>query len=340
MGFGILDFWGRAGGNVINQIVLLIVGLGFLTWGAEWLVRGGSKLARAIGVSPLAIGLTIVAYGTSAPEMAVNIKSVATNSFDIAIGNIVGSNIFNVLFILGVCGLILPLTVASKLVKMDVPIMIATSILLYLFSLDGSLSRAEGFVFLALIAIYTVVCFRLSKTESPEVKKEFEQEYGGNGKSLKTPKQMAMNVLLIVLGLVLLVAGAKFLINSSIAIARHFGVSELVIALTIVAAGTSLPEVATSIMATIKGERDIAIGNVVGSNIFNILAILGVSAVMPSGGFPVNPVTMVVDIPFMIFVAVICFPIFRTGWAISRIEGVVFLSLYAGYTLYLINSAH
>lgn len=325
---------------MIEQTVWLIVGLGLLTWGAEWLVRGGSKLARALGVSPLAIGLTIVAFGTSAPEMVVNIKSVTSGNFDIALGNVVGSNIFNVLFILGVCAIILPLTVASKLVKMDVPIMIAASVILYLFSMDGSLSRAEGLIFLVSIVLYTVVCFGLSKTETSEVKKEFDQEYGGSIKSLKTPGQMALNALLIVMGLVLLVAGAKFLISSSIAIARHFGVSELLIALTIVAAGTSLPEVATSIMATIKGERDIAIGNVVGSNIFNILSILGVSAVMPANGFPVNPASMIVDIPFMVFVAVLCYPVFRTGSAISRSEGAFFLSLYVGYTLYLIRSAH
>lgn len=325
---------------MLNELFILIIGLGLLTWGAEWLVRGGSKLARAIGVSPLAIGLTIVAFGTSAPEMVVNIKSVSTGSFDIALGNVVGSNIFNVLFILGICAMILPLSVASKLVKMDVPIMVAASVLLYVFCLDHSLSRFEGIVFLVLIVLYTVMCFRLSKTEPAEVKKEFDQEFGGDIKLLKTPKQLAINALLIVLGLVLLVVGAKFLVTSAIAIARQFGISELVIALTIVAAGTSLPEVATSIMATIKGERDIAIGNVVGSNIFNILSILGVSSVMKSGGMPINPVSMAVDIPFMIFVALICYPIFRSGSAISRLEGGLLFALYVGYTLYLIKFAN
>lgn len=321
---------------MINTLIFLVLGLGFLTWGAEWLVKGSSKLARAIGISPLAIGLTIVAYGTSTPELIVNIKSALAGQHDIALGNVVGSNIFNVLFILGACALILPLNVNSKLIRLDVPIMIGTSLLLLFFSLDHQLSHAEGLIFLTGIVLYTWFCFSYSKKESAAIKEEFNKEYGGDVAASRKTTTLLKDLFFIAAGLALLVVGAKWLINSSIEIARHFGISELVISLTIVAAGTSLPEVATSIIATIKGERDIAIGNVVGSNIYNILAILGVTALIPKEGMPINPASIALDIPFMVFVAVICFPMFRSGSTISRKEGFIFLSLYVAYTYYLI----
>lgn len=325
---------------MLNTIIFLLLGLGLLMWGAEWLVKGASKLARAIGISPLAIGLTIVAYGTSTPELIVNIKSALAGQDDIALGNIVGSNIFNVLFVLGVCGLISPLKVQLKLIRLDVPLMIGASFLLLFSCLDYRLSAVEGIIFIIGIVLYTWFCFSYSKKEDKFIKDEFDKEYGGDVKALRKSPALLKDVLLIGAGLVLLVIGAKWLINSSIEIARYFNISELVISLTIVAAGTSLPEVATSIIATMKGERDIAIGNVVGSNIYNILAILGVTALIPKGGMAINPVSMALDIPFMVFVAVICLPIFRSGAAISRKEGFLLFSLYVGYTSYLIWSQH
>lgn len=317
-----------------------MLGLGFLTWGAEWLVRGSSKLARAVGISPLAIGLTVVAYGTSSPELVVNIQSALVGQHDIAIGNIVGSNIFNVLFILGLCALIWPLPVSRTLIKWDVPVMIGVAILFYLFALNGRLERGEGFIFVVLVGVYTYFCFTKSKKEAKELKKEFEQEFGEDPAVLRSFPKIAADLFFILSGLILLVVGAKWLVNSSVDIARHLGVSELVIALTIVAAGTSLPEVFTSIVATIKGERDIAIGNVVGSNIYNILAILGVTALIPRQGLLVNPKSMTVDIPFMLVISMLCYPFFRSGNKISRIEGAVFLFLYIGYTVFLIQTNH
>src|SRR3989338_5234143 len=321
-----------------NTLIFRLLGFGFLFWGAEWLVRGAAKLARMIGVPPLAIGLTVVAYGTSSPELIVNIQSVLSGKADIALGNIVGSNIFNVLFVLGVCALVLPLVVESKLIRWDVPIMIFVSGLLYVFCLDHKLSGWEGWVFIAGAALYTWFCFVYSKKESKAVRDEYEKEFGnGNGDARQTGS-LVQNIAFIVMGLVILVIGAKWLVDSSVALARYFGISELVIALTIIAAGPSLPEVATSVMAPLKRERDIAIGNVIGSCIFNILFIMGTSAVLSGQGLAINPNSMVRDIPFMIFAAVICYPILRSQSTISRMEGLLLFLLYIGYTVYLIQS--
>lgn len=325
---------------MLNSLMFFSLGLIFLLWGAEWLVRGSSRLARALGISPLAIGLTIIAYGTSTPELIVNINSILSGKEDIALGNVVGSNIFNVLFILGACALILPLRVEAKLIKWDVPIMIFVSGLLYGFCLDYQLSRWEGVLLIFGVILYTWFCFFYSKKENKGVREEYEKEFGGSATELRKPRNMALNISLILLGLGILVIGSKWLVNSSVELARHFGISDLVVALTIVAAGTSLPEVATSIVATIKGERDIAIGNVVGSNIYNILAILGVSGVMAGKGMPINPNSMALDIPFMVLVAVLCYPIFRSHSIISRAEGLFLFLLYMGYTGYLIQINH
>lgn len=323
---------------MVNNIAFLVLGLVFLIWGAEWLVRGASRLAGKFGIPPLAIGLTIVAFGTSSPEMVVNVSSILSGKEDIALGNVVGSNIFNVLFILGACALILPLSVQTKLIRWDVPIMICVSGLLYVLGLDHVLSRGEGLILLTGIVFYTWFCFYYSQKEK-KVPDEFVTEFGNAGDSRKAGA-ILRDCVLIVLGLVILVLGSRWLVNSSVELARSFGVSELVIALTIVAAGTSLPEVATSILATIKGERDIAIGNVVGSNIFNILAIMGISGTIAGDGLNMNPKSMAVDIPFMILVAMLCYPIFRSKAQISRKEGLLFFVMYIGYTVYLIKFSH
>lgn len=323
---------------MLNHFLFLGLGLFFLTWGADWLVRGASRLAAVIGVSPLAIGLTVVAYGTSTPELVVNINSALIEKFDIAIGNVVGSNIFNILFILGLCALIAPLKVEKKLLKLDIPIMIAVSGLLYLLGMDYKISRLEGAVFVLGVVAYTWFAFSQSKKEYRELSMATENDLQEKDSRNHEPGRIVQDLFFILAGLVLLVLGSKWLVNSSVGIARHFGVSELVIALTIVAAGTSLPEVATSVVATLKGQRDIAIGNVVGSNIYNILAILGVTALIPRGGLLINPASMALDIPFMLLIAVLCYPVFRTKYTISRWEGLMFFSMYLGYTVFIIRN--
>ena len=319
----------------ITTILILIAGLVLLVAGAEVLVKGASRIAFMFGLSPLVIGLTIVAYGTSSPELMVSIQSSLAGQPDIALGNVVGSNIFNVLLILGISALITPLVVAQQLIRLDVPILIGVSCLTLMFGLDGKISRVDGTIFLIGIILYTTFLLIQSRKErNPEVTDEYEREYGGS--TARSPQQIAINIGFVVLGLGLLVLGSKFLVDSSIAIARSFGVSELVIGLTLVAAGTSLPELATSVVASIRGERDIAVGNVIGSNIFNILAVLGGSSLFSADGLTVSASALRFDIPVMIAVAVICLPVFITGQLIARWEGLLFLSYYVAYTAYLI----
>jgi len=317
---------------------LLVVGLGVLALGAELLVKGGSSLAARLGLSSLVIGLTIVAFGTSAPELAVSAKAVIQGQTDIALGNVIGSNIFNVLFILGISALITPLAVSQQLVRIDVPVMIGVSILVLLLSLDGKLGQMDGAGMFFCFLFYTVMAIRMGKKESQNVQQEYEKEFGPKKLgSTKSAKALLGQILLIAAGLGLLVIGARVFVDAAIGIARGLGLSELVIALTIVAAGTSMPEVATSIMASIRGEKDIAVGNVVGSNIFNLVGILGFSSLIAGAeGIPVSKDALGFDVPVMIAVAMACLPIFFTGHKISRWEGGVFLLYYVAYVAYLI----
>lgn len=318
-------------------IILLVVGLVLLVVGAEFLVKGASRLAATAGISPLVIGLTIVAFGTSAPEMAVSVGASWAGEADLAIGNVVGSNIFNVLFILGLSALFAPLLVSQQLVRLDVPLMIAASLLMLLMSLDGRISRIDGVLLFGGILAYTGFLIVQSRKESStEVKAEYEQEFS---EKVTGAAGYARNGLYVVGGLALLVLGSRWLVDGAIAIAQHLGLSELIIGLTIVAAGTSLPELATSAIASIRGERDIAVGNVVGSNLFNILAVLGLSSIVSPAGLPVSATALVFDIPVMIGVALICLPIFFTGYIISRWNGLLFLFYYAAYTAYLVLAA-
>lgn len=318
--------------------VFFVGGLILLILGAEWLVRGASRLAAKVGISPLVIGLTVVAFGTSSPEMAVSVQSALAGQSDIAVGNVVGSNIFNVLFILGLSAIIAPLIVQQQLIRLDVPIMIGLSLLMYLMSLDGVIGRFEGVILFGGIIAYTVFLIRQSRKESKAVEDEYAQEYAD--KKETGWKSWVINFGLVVVGLGLLVQGSNWLVDSAITIARAFGLSELIIGLTIVAAGTSMPEVATSVMAAIKGERDIAVGNVVGSNIFNILSVLGLTALVAPDGVPVSQAAEAFDIPVMLAVAVMTLPIFFTNNLIERWEGGLFLFYYVAYTAYLILDAN
>ena len=318
------------------SLLFLAIGLAILTGGAELLVRGASRLASAVHVSPLVIGLTIVAYGTSAPEMVVSTQSALNGQADIALGNVVGSNIFNVLFILGVSALIVPLVVQRKLVWFDVPIMVAVSIVMLFMALDGRIGRIDGALLVAGSIAYTWWAIYESRRENKPVVAEYEELAADKRNKLGS---LALQVGYVATGLVLLVFGARLFLDAAIGIARSIGVSELVIGLTIVAAGTSLPEVATSIVAAIKGERDIAVGNVVGSCIFNIVAVLGVSSFVASDGVLVNDEALRFDIPVMIAVAFACFPLFFTGHVISRWEGALFVAYYGAYTTFLILHA-
>jgi cation:H+ antiporter len=313
-------------------VLSLLAGFVLLIAGAEGFVRGAAKLAAVIGLSPLVIGLTVVSYGTSAPELAVSLRASLLGQAEIALGNVIGSNIFNVLMTLGIAALIVPLTVAQQLIRLDVPIMIGVTALMLMFAMDGELGRLDGAILLLGGVIYTVFLVYQSRKESDEsVQAEYEKEYARTDQ--RTWAQALRNILMLLFGLVMLVVGANLLVFGATEVAEAMGISQLIIGLTIVAVGTSLPELATSVIACYRGERDIAVGNVVGSNIFNILTILGVTAT--ATGVPVSNAAISFDIPVMLAVAVACLPIFYTGNRISRWEGLLFISYYVAYTAYL-----
>ena len=317
----------------------LVAGFILLVIGAEVLVRGAARLAAGFGISPLVVGLTVVAFGTSAPEMAVSTQSAFNGQGDIAIGNVVGSNLFNVLLILGVCALISPLIVSKRLVKIDVPLMILASLLAWVLGFDGEYDRLDGAILFSCIVAYTgylVVSSIRAKQRGEAV--EADDEYL-DGNATNDKFATLKNIAFIVAGLAMLVAGSTLLVEGSVSLAKALGMSELVIGLTIVAAGTSLPELATSLIAALKGERDMAVGNIVGSNLFNLLAVLGLAGLVSPVSINVSAEAIRFDYPVMIAVAAACLPIFYSGWRISRWEGLLFLGYYVAYTLFLILSA-
>jgi cation:H+ antiporter len=316
----------------ITVFLWLVLGLALLVGGAELLVRGASQLAVRMGISPLIIGLTVVAYGTSAPELAVSLQSSLTGQADISVGNVVGSNIFNVLAILGLSSAIAPLVVSRQLIRLDVPLMIGVSVLLLFFGLDGRINTSDGIVLFVGAVAYTVFLIIQSRKESSEGQ---EEAIDLEKIPLNLPPWL-FHTGLILVGLGLLVLGANWLVGSAVTIAQALGVSELVIGLTVIAAGTSLPELATSLIASLRGERDLAVGNVVGSNIFNILAVIGLSSAVAPNGIALSPTALRFDIPIMIAVAIACLPIFFTGYKIARWEGILFLGYFIAYTTYLI----
>jgi cation:H+ antiporter len=315
--------------------LMFIVGLAALTAGAEMLVRGASRIASALGISPLIVGLTVVAFGTSSPELAVGVDAAWVGRADIVLGNVVGSNIFNVLFILGLSALIVPLAVAQQLVRIDVPLLIGCSIALALMALDGEIGRVDATLLcLGVVAYSSFLVWQARKERDPQIISEYAEAYPGS-----TAKHWLVNITLILLGLLLLIFGANWLVDAAVVFARQLGVSELVIGLTVVAAGTSLPEVAASVVAAFKGERDIAVGNAIGSSIYNILLVLGVTALVAPAGIAVAQSVQNFDFPVMIAVSVACLPIFFSGYRIDRWEGAIFLGYYFSYTAYVVMKA-
>ena len=315
---------------------LLVSGFLALLGGGELLVRGAARLARAWGIAPIMVGLTVVAYGTSAPELAVGIAAGASGARDVALGNVVGSNICNVLLILGLSAAVAPLAVSRRLVRQDVPVMIGISGLVLVLGLDGRIGRLDGVLLVLGALTYTVLLLVFARRGGNQT--GAGSAAGGEGMPVPVPggwRARALDATYIVAGMGLLVFGAGWLIDGASEIARALAVSELVIGLTVVALGTSLPELATSVVAAFRGERDIAVGNVVGSNIFNLLAVLGATGVVTTGGVPVSGAALAFDLPVMLAVAVCCLPIFFTGYAIERWEGALFLGYYAVYVALL-----
>ncbi len=321
---------------MLAQVVIFAVGLIALVGGAELLVRGASRLALSFGISPLVIGLTIVAFGTSAPEMTVSVGAVLGGRTELAFGNAIGSNVFNVLGILGLAAIITPLSVHIQLIRQEAPILIGSAILLLVLSLDGSIGALDALLLSGLLVGYTVFLIVQSRAEPST---QAGQHAG--------PSSRSVQIAFVVIGLILLVGGAQALVSAAVQFARAFGVSEVIIGLTIVAVGTSLPEVAASVMAAYKGERDIAVGNVIGSCVFNVLGVIGfgglAAAFMPGeAGLPVPAAVLNFDLWVMLAAFVACLPVFLSGREIARWEGVVFLGYYIAYTAYLVmqSQAH
>jgi len=324
-----------------SSIAFILVGIGALVIGADWLIRGASRIAARTGLSSVVIGLTVVAFGTSAPELAVSLGDVARGDDGagaIAIGNVVGSNIANILLALGFAAAVGgALIVAQRIVRIDVPIMIGVSVLLLVFSLDHRLDRWEGIVLTVGLVVYvtwTVVSAR--RKTADQVVTEYDDAL--EPESLKA-SPVWVDMLYVLGGLVFLVVGAQALVSGASDIAVDLGVSDLVIGLTVVAIGTSLPEVATTVVAAMRGQRDLAVGNAVGSNLFNILAVLGITAIVSPSALPVPPSAVQVDIPVMIAVAVACLPIFMNGHVLKRWEGIIFCLMYLGYLGWLVLDA-
>lgn len=310
--------------------MLLIAGLVLLILGAELLVRGAARLAASFGVPALVIGLTVVAFGTSAPELAVSLKSAWSGQTELAIANVVGSNIFNVLLILGLAAVLSPLVVSQQLIRQDVPIMILVSAITAALAWNGVLARWEAGLLFSGLVLYTVFLFVQGRRQGAEAS---DDDVAG---LLQGQVPMWQNLLLVIVGLALLVLGSRWLVQSAVSIAGSLGVSEAVIGLTIIAAGTSLPEVMTSVMATLRGQRDIAIGNVVGSNIFNLLCVLGLSGLVSPEPLVAGSQLAALDMPVMLGVALLCLPLFFTGATLSRFEGALFLVLYVSYVWYMV----
>lgn len=322
---------------MILILVKLVVGFGLLTWGADVFVRGAAALALRLGVSSLVVGLTVVAMGTSAPELLVCIQAAFEGRGSLAVGNAVGSNIFNTGAILGAAALVYPMRCAVSVIKREVPIMIgvgAALTLAALFGLEtGTIDRVEGVILLVLFAGYLTYNYRNARADDPEALIEVEIELSEESAAKMRETPVWKTVTFLVVGAALLAVGARLLVDSAVAIAMALGVTELVIGLTIVGAGTGLPELATSMAAAFRKHSDIAIGNVVGSNIFNVLLILGTTATLEPLG--VERSVVVRDLPVMMAFFVLCLPLMVTRGRIGRGEGAVLLAGYVAYVVVL-----
>ncbi len=316
-------------------LVWCTAGIAVLIGGAELVVWGGSRLAAQLGVPPLMVGLTVVAIGTSAPELAVGIEASLLGSGSLAVGNIAGTNTFNILFILGLSALFKPLALHLQTLRIDLPVMTAAAILLMVMSWDGVLTRVEGAILVAAAFVYTAAIVYWSRRESRAVRAEFAKEYA-TSRDGRATRYVVWNLVMLIAGIAVIVVGADWLVNGAVEIARMLGVSDAFIGLTIVAIGTSSPELVTTVVGTLKKERDIAVGNLIGSSVYNILVIMGVTCLVPSSGVLVELELIRVDLPVMTAVALVCVPVFVTGRRITRLEGALFVGTYIAYLTYLV----
>jgi cation:H+ antiporter len=332
----------------LHPSITFLAGLIIIIVGAELLLRGASRIAILLKVKPIIIGLTVVSIGTSMPELAVGITAATEGKGTLAVGNIAGTNIFNILFILGLSALIRPLPLHLLSIKLDVPVMIATALVLIGMAWDGILNQAEGLALIFAAIIYTISLIQLSNRESAAMRHEFSEEYGAE--SAKLPAGIIIprsklyiclwNSLLLILGIFLTVMGAELMVSGATGIAQSYGISDAVIGLTIVAIGTSAPELASTMLATLKNDRDVAIGNLIGSGIYNVLVILGITCTVAPNGINVSDEILWIDLPLAAMVAIVCLPVFKSDRLVSRREGLFFVVAYIVYfsSLLLVRS--
>ncbi|MFD7072667.1 calcium/sodium antiporter [Nocardioides sp. NPDC059952] len=311
--------------------LLVIGGLLALLGGAELVVRAGTGLATRLAVRPIIIGLTVVSVGTSVPELAVGIDAALNGSPNLAIGNIVGTNLINFLFILGLSALLIPIAIDRRTLKFDLPAMIAVTLALFLMALDGVLTRLDGALLLAGAVAYTLGLIRVSRRETADV----EEDYTG-AVSASSERGLTRIGLSLVLGLALVVGGAELLVEGAVSAAHALGVSDAVVGLTVIAIGTSAPELVTTIMSTVRGDRDIAIGNLLGSSIYNIAAVLGLTVLVAPHGVPVSEEVRNADLVLLVATMVAALPVLVSGARITRAEGGLFVATYIGYLTWLL----
>lgn len=323
---GAPTIFGLADLPLINVIELLS-GLVLLIIGAELMVRAAVRLAERLHVRPLIIGLTIVALGSSAPQMTVSLQAALTDNPDIAVGSVVGSGIFNILVTLGLSALIIPLRVSRQLVRLDIPLMIGASLLVFILAWNKDLGRFDGILLLGALALYLGLLLRQSRHST--------RPHGTRPQ--ETRQSWLISVLMILAGLAMLVFAGRLLLGAAVAVATDLGLSERVIGLTVVAVGTSLPELATSLIAALRGQRDIAVGNVIGANLFNLLGVLGLTALLAPAPLSVSPNALDFDLPVMLAVAALCLPVFYSGYRVTRAEGLLLLGLYLVYGLHVVS---
>lgn len=313
---------------MILLVFQLLIGFVLLTYGAERLVHGSSAVALKLGLSPLVIGLTVVAFGTSAPELVVSIRATLAGNSEIAIGNVIGSNIANIALILGATAVVRPMIVHKRLLFNEIPQMMVVTFFASFFILGDIITRVEGFILFSWLIGFIIYSIRSASTAPEEIRSQLVEE-----PEIPRDEPLWKSWLFVVLGLALLIGGGELLVFSAVELARIWGISEAIIGITIVAVGTSLPELATSVVAAIKKEADIAIGNIIGSNIFNLLSILGITALihpLDSSSFDL------VDLGMMLGLTILIWPMMRRGFEINRIEGGILLATYLGYTAWLL----
>lgn len=334
----------------LHPALIFLAGLVVILLGSEMLLRGASRIASLLGIKPIVVGLTIVSVGTSTPELAVGIAAATEGRGSLAVGNIAGTNILNILLILGLSAAIKPLPLHLTSIRLDVPVMIATALALLAMAADGQLSQAEGLLLIAAGIVYTVALVRMSQREPAAVRQEFAEEFGPASQSARGGAGAALpaspwgrgvwNSLLLVAGMAITVLGAEWMVTGAASIARTFGVSDAFIGLTIVAIGTSAPELATTLMATFKDDRDVAIGNLIGSSIYNVQVILGLTCVLSAQSIDVSQDILRIDLPLAALVAIVCYPVFKSEKRVSRREGMAFLLAYAAYMVTLLTLRH